>query len=109
MMHSDSAMKKALLLLLLLPACRLDTPEIQGPSASEMDWVIPGETREARIVEELGQPWSLREDDQGRRYYIYAHQDIWTYKIPDNSEAVLILVENGVVTDLQVGDYLPAN
>ncbi len=100
-------MRLALPLLLLLPglSCAADRGGREVPEA--LEWLLPGSTPESRLIQELGEPWRLRETRDGTRYLTWSSFVVGLYGGPwqDESEFVTFVVRDGVVQEVHRGPW----
>lgn len=99
--------KLALSILLLAPACTSHGgTEISSEDAGSA--VEEGIT-EQELLNRHGEPHSKRVDADGTRYITYHGFNIGHYRVPNTSETVVFILRDGRVSEVQRGEYLPAN
>lgn len=96
----------ALAFWLTTAACATDAGGTTG-LAEPLDWLAPGQTSEAEVLQRLGQPAYRSESADGQRALLYFAYEIPIYGLGDWSQALEVRVRDGEVIEVRESGYLP--
>ncbi|TAH39549.1 MAG: hypothetical protein EYC70_01820 [Planctomycetota bacterium] len=96
---------RAALALSLIAALGCAVDRGGTPGLDSLDWLAPGASTEAEVREKLGPPAFMRESATGTRYLTYHAFAISLYGLRNNSDVVVIRIENDRVQNILEGSY----